>query len=133
MKKLEIAYASVNGHSKELVERDFIHYLPTRLNEAVEQKLDDKDTRLANRLDYFDFHYRRYLVGIHSTLHRVFAEVRSSIEDGLHEDHITVCIDEIESVILKNEFYELMPRLNLSRCRINSLIKQELGKYKLPF
>lgn len=74
----------------------------------------------ANHADYFEFHLRRYIVGKTKTMHRVFAEVRQFLAFDLQgaQSFIPILIDRVEQTILLNEWYELMPRYEIARQRI---------------
>jgi hypothetical protein len=114
----------VNGHNPSVFIKTFIDYMPQRLDEVIELGLSERKQKIANNLDYFDFHYRKYVSGQHKTLTRVFFELRRSLDHGVNEDQITSIIDGLIKIIIEGEFYELLARVKSSRVKILKEIKK---------
>ncbi|GAB4017131.1 hypothetical protein [Spirosoma koreense] len=76
--------------------------------------------QLLNNTDYFEWQLRRYLASPTKTLRGVFREIRAF--QGFHYEHacemITFSLAAVGETILVNEWYELMPRYQLARQRI---------------
>lgn len=103
---------------------NFIDYMPKRLDKVLYEKGDKHAVDIANLIDYFDWHYRRYLSGRCQTLHRVFFEVRKILDRGHSGECILETIKSIKEIALKHEFYEVMIRIEKSKKSIESLIKK---------
>ena len=75
----------------------------------------------ANYADYFEFHLRRYIAGETKTMHRVFMEIRAFLAFDLDSAQIFIpsLIDRVEQTIMMNEWYELMPRWEQAKGKIN--------------
>lgn len=97
----------------------FIHYLPNLLDFAYEYNMSEEIKDWFNHLDYFDFHYRRYLSGYPKTMHRVFYEIRRMKEVKLFEiKWIHAIFRNIEQSIINNELYEVMPIHLKAKCKV---------------
>jgi len=76
---------------------------------------DSKQRMFAGRIDFFQFHYFRFLTGQAKTLHRTFEEV-----DGLKshpffdEDLFWQFLGEIKLYLFENEMYESLELYNRS-------------------
>jgi hypothetical protein len=114
-----------NQYNATVFVENFIDYLPKRLDHAVENELDTVTTDCYNKLDYIDFHYRRYLAGVYKTLHRVFFEVRRFIRAGHSPEHVIKLLSDIKELALKLEFYELMLRLEKSTTSIKKTLTSD--------
>ncbi len=100
-----------NQQLKEQMIRKFIHNLPHRLDNACAANASFEKIELADAMDYFEFHYRHYVSGIHQTLHRVLAETRNLKNTKYFSKKLLLeIIQEIENDIIETELYELMPR-----------------------
>ena len=108
---MKIDFYNNNQQLKEKMIRKFVHNIPHRLDLACATNASYETKELANAMDYFEFHYRHYVSGIHLTLHRVLAETRN-LKNNKHfsKELILEIIQEIENDILETELYELMPR-----------------------
>lgn len=100
-----------NRELEERLNQKFVHNLPRHLESAYTQNASFEEQELANAIDYFEFHYRLYVAGIHSTLHRVLAETRHLKQTKYFTNDVLIkVIRKIESDIIETELYELMPR-----------------------
>lgn len=97
---------------------------PYYLGWAYELDMSEYLKDSLNRLDFFEFHYRRYLLGWHKTLHRVLHEVRSfnNCSPEAAQDLINYSLSNIKATILKEEWFELMPKLEKSTAKILPLL-----------
>ena len=97
-----------------------LNAIPHHLHEAYEADKDDHFKDLCNRLDFFEFHFRRYLLGRPKTLHRVFYEVRSFLAYDAHNARklMTLSINNTRQLLLQQEWYELMPRMEKASTRL---------------
>lgn len=96
---------------KELMYKNFVHYLPKYLDFAFVFELPHETKILFSGMDYFEFHYRHYLSGMHQTLHRVMLEFRyMKSSNGFDKEIIFSILQVIENDVLELELYELMPR-----------------------
>ncbi len=100
-----------NGKNSEIYKR-FAYRLSFMLKQGIEDK---EQIDFANHVDYFQFHYARYLIGKVKTLHRTFEEV-----DGLKsheffdEDLFWMFLGEIRLYLFQNEMYESLELYNRS-------------------
>ncbi len=102
---------------------NFLRYLPKRFEESIELHEGKDEKTLAHCVDMVDFHYRKYLSGIHLTLHTVFCEVRILMNCRLYRpDIIPTVLLNAENVVLSNELYELMMRHDTAKVKILKLI-----------
>lgn len=120
--KLELRAAAVNNHNIDLFIKSFIDYVPNRLQYACDMDMGEEERTAACYLDFFDFHYRRFLSGGQKNLSRVFFEIRSCLNRQLPEKYLIDIIIDIKHVILQAEFYELIPKLEASLSKIKKVI-----------
>lgn len=125
----------VNHHNADTFIKNFIDYIPKRLDYVYEVHADSMYIDYANCLDFFDFHYRKFLIGTHKNLSRVFFEIRRSLDSGLPKELLIEVTEEVREIVLDGEFYELMPRLEVSLFKIKKLINayKPEGAFKCPF
>ena len=65
--------------------------------------------RRENNIDYFQFHYSRYLCGFAKTRHRTFEEYRALKQNPLFNDSdYQLFLKEIEAFFLEHEMYEAL-------------------------
>lgn len=104
--------------------RPFAKALPNYLGWGLDTNARESDVCLLNITDYFEFHLRRYLLGYPKTLHRVFMEVRLLISADTYASVHLVCfsINSVRQVLLKNEWYELLIRLQAAEKKILKLL-----------
>lgn len=96
---------------KERMFNLFVHNIPKNLDFAIDNELSFESKNLSNAMDYFEFHYRHYLSGMHHTMHRVMHELRYLKSSHAFDREIVVSILKlIENDIIEEELYELMPR-----------------------
>lgn len=87
---------------------------------------------LLNCTDFFEFQFRRYLSGRYPTLRRVFREIRQFQEvDEAHAARmIAFSLAAVKETILLNEWYELMPRYEKAKQRIQTQFDiKDLAEY----
>lgn len=87
---------------------------PEYLNVAYKMDTSEHIKDLMNHLDFFEFHFRRHLLGSPRTLHRVYSDVRSMLacDAGRAPFCIERSISHVRETLLHHEFYELMPRFD---------------------
>ncbi|WDF79559.1 hypothetical protein PQ469_06020 [Mucilaginibacter sp. KACC 22773] len=110
-------------HNPEEFIKNFIDYIPKRLDVAVYMENQGEIQSLCCHLDFIDFHFRRYVADRKKTLHRVFFEVREYLQKGYPGESINELIKDIRDIALECEFYELIPRLDKSTKKIEKLIE----------
>jgi hypothetical protein len=129
MKNLRLE--DVNHHNAAVFVKNFINHIPKRLDLAIALEFDERTKSCCNDMDYIDFHYRRYLSNQDANLKRVFFEIRRFLDNGHLPEPIYVYISDMKELILNQEFYELVPRLESSSAKINKLIdSHESNKLK---
>lgn len=111
IKEKASVFLKESGKYREMYQR-FTFRLPFLLKNGIKDK---EHTDFANRIDYFQFHYARYLIGEVKTLHRTFEET-----DGLKshpffdEDLFWQFLGEIKLYLFENEMYESLELYNRS-------------------
>lgn len=114
----------LNNHDVDLFIAKFIRYYPDRLEYACGNDWDQYAKDLANHLDYIEFHYRRYLSGLHKTLRRVNDEIRQYMENGYSEYIVFELLIDIRSELLEYEFYELITKCDASIVKTTRFVKK---------
>lgn len=105
------SYLKQSGKYREIYER-FTFRLPFLFEIGIEDK---EQRNFANHIDFFQFHYARFLTGQVKTLHRTFEET-----DGLKnhqffdEDLFWQFLGEIKLYLTENEMYESLELYNRS-------------------
>lgn len=117
---------------KDRMFKKFVHNIPGNLDFAIDNELSFESKKLSNAMDYFEFHYRHYLSGMHQTLHRVMHEFRYLKSSRAFDKEIVVSILKlIENDILDTELYELMPRHIKAKKRVlKELLIQKKTQYE---
>lgn len=113
---------TVMKHEPKVFHAIFERYLPTRFEDAIKFDLDEDQKDKANALDYFEFHYRKYIAGQHKTLFRVYYELNIYLHFGFDKAEIMEIIEVIEKQCLQFEFYEVMDKVNSSKQKIQKLL-----------
>lgn len=112
--------------------RAFLVGYPDYYGIGWDQKLSENTLKALNYLDFFEFHFRRYLIGYPKTMRRVYEEVRVFMahDADTARKMIALSMDAVQATILQNEWYELMPRHQTARSRI----EKRFGpmRYDLP-
>lgn len=81
----------------------------------------------ANHIDYFQYHYSRYLCGICKSGHRAFFEFRAFISHSLFiQSDYNSLLSEIEQFLLEREMYESL----VVFVKTNKKFKKELHNAK---
>lgn len=114
-----------NKEIQETIKREFIDYLPWRLEWAVNEGMGSDIKNIVNYLDYFDFHYRKFLIGQAKNLGRCNHELRQFYNK--HPQSIGLVIeflDLMEPELLKMELYEIMNKFIKSRAKIKNYINK---------
>jgi hypothetical protein len=110
--------------------RAYLLAMPDYFGKGWDRQVSKTALKTLNHLDYFEFHFKRYLTGYPKTLRRVCEGVRAFVEHDSQKAQtmIALSLDGIEEVILENEWYELMPRYELARSRIVNRFGLTLSK-----
>lgn len=116
---------------KEILKKEFIDYIPRRLEDAmdttdVDWREDREEWRKATYFDYIDYHYRRYLKGQAKTLKRIFSEFKQLPKHYFME--AISLISDIAGLAEMNEFYELLERHYQAKQKIIRLGLKLYGK-----
>lgn len=89
------------------LDRDTFETFAQRLNPDSISVLSKLEKSYANHIDYFQFHYSRYLCGFVKTRHRTFEEYRALKQNPLfNESDYQLFLKEIEAFLLDREMYE---------------------------
>ncbi len=116
---MKTIYYKNDNELRQLMGKYFVHYLPKYLDETMKREYSHEIQQLANLMDYFEFHFRHYVSGTHLTLHRVLYETRRLFAMKYFEpETATNILAVIETDILSNELYELMPRFLKAKKRV---------------
>lgn len=119
-------------HPENIIDAQFLHYLPTRMDITVTESHSRERINMSFHLDQLDFHYRRYLSLTDKTLHRVFWELRRPHEQMKYPINFSIktwalvqseIFNDIEKILMHNEMYEIMARHKLAKEKITQLIK----------
>lgn len=105
---------------------EFTNRLPNALLDRM--LYSECEINYANQIDYFQFHYARYLCNICKSGHRAFFEFRAFIEHPLFkESHYERLLSEIESFLLQREMYESL----IVFVKTNKKFKKELQNARI--
>lgn len=99
----------------------FLRRIPGNRAVAEELKLSEHEIQMSYLFDRFSFHYRHYLIGIHTTLHRPLQELKRMIrcDQELAVEMVLFEINEVDKIIDQFEFYELLARMYYAEIKIN--------------
>ncbi len=109
-------------HNESSFNQNFVRHMPKRFDLAIELDLDENAKSCCHAMDCIEFHYRRYISGQSPDLRRVFFEIRQFLSNGYLQEPVIKMIEDVKDLLIKEEFYELMPRLNSSSVKITKLI-----------
>lgn len=117
------------------IQRDILHEFTSRLdfliNNCDYNKVSQETKKYVNCIDYFQFHYVRYLCGYESTRRRTFEELKNITEcKQFSGEDFSNFLGEIERFLLKRELYEALAKFS----KTNRLLEERIAKLtpKLP-
>ncbi|GAB3958998.1 hypothetical protein GCM10028805_54260 [Spirosoma harenae] len=98
----------------------YLLQLPRYLEAGEQQGLDAHTRYYLALADGIDFWMRRYLVGRTTTLRQVFREIRDLQElNPIAAQQLAPCIlDSIHATLVREEWFELVPKFLSARKRI---------------
>jgi hypothetical protein len=109
-------------HNEAVFKANFVRHLPNRFDLAIELDLDEDTKSCCHAMDCIEYHYRRYVSGQSGDMRRVFFEIRQFLCNGYLPQAVAIMIDDVKDLVIKEEFYELMPRIDSSSVKISRLI-----------
>jgi len=103
--------------------KEFSKRLPELYDSSFDGNINQKEADYANAVDFFQFHYVRYLCGFEKTRRIVFEEFADIQKCELFNEKDYNCfLREIERFLLERELYEAMQEFK----KTNRLLKKRL-------
>lgn len=115
-------YRQTNPALAEACISQFVRYIPRNCEAAVAEGMTEYAKGLADTMDMVDYNLRKYVVGFQKTLHRVNPHIRLLISYPAGPEITWKIICDIEAAAMKNELFELMPRILQAKAKIRNLI-----------